>query len=106
MIKRNHYLIILSLITSVTLANNKIDKESIAIETAMPTIDQPKKKYRILCFSKAYGFPHASIHTAKKMIQIMARATPPLGGPEKADEPLTRVQFIASIKHKANITND
>ncbi|MCH2209190.1 MAG: ThuA domain-containing protein [Lentisphaerales bacterium] len=51
------------------------DEELVNIKAAMPGKVETKKKYKILCFSKPYGFPHSSIKTAKKMIQVMGDKT-------------------------------
>ncbi|MDD7984941.1 ThuA domain-containing protein [Lentisphaera marina] len=51
------------------------DEELINIKKNMPGSVNAKKKYKVLCFSKPYGFPHTSIKTAKKMIQVMGDQT-------------------------------
>lgn len=51
------------------------EEELANIKEAMPGSVAAKKKYKVLCFSKPYGFPHSSIKTAKKMIQVMGDKT-------------------------------
>ena len=51
------------------------DEELVQIKKNMPAKVDVKKQYKILCFSKPFGFRHSSIKTAKKMIQVMADKT-------------------------------
>ena len=48
------------------------DDELVQIKKIMPGKVKAKKKYKVLCFSKPFGFPHSSIKPAKKMFQVMA----------------------------------
>lgn len=55
----------------------KSDKPSEAelVAKAMPKVEAPTKKHRILCFSKPYGFRHGSIPTGEVMLRVMAEKT-------------------------------
>ncbi|WDE99006.1 ThuA domain-containing protein [Lentisphaera profundi] len=78
MYKKLSTFLALAAITFVNEANAaKVSaaEELANIKEAMPGAVNVKKKYKVLCFSKPYGFPHSSIHTAKKMIQVMGDKT-------------------------------
>jgi type 1 glutamine amidotransferase/mono/diheme cytochrome c family protein/glucose/arabinose dehydrogenase len=51
------------------------DQEVDLIEKNMPTGISPKKKYKLLCLSKAFGYYHQSIPIGSKMAQIMGEKT-------------------------------
>ncbi len=56
-------------------ANDQKPSERELVEAAMPKVEAPKKKHRILCFSKAYGFKHKSIGIGETMLQVMGEKT-------------------------------
>lgn len=56
-------------------SSDKKDAERELVLAALPTIEKPKKKHQILCFSKPYGFRHGSIPTGEKMLSAMAEKT-------------------------------
>ncbi len=45
------------------------------VANALPKIQKPSKKYKILCFSKTYGFYHTSIPTGEAMLRVMGEKT-------------------------------
>lgn len=45
------------------------------VQANMPTIEAPKEKHRILCFSKPYGFRHDSIGIGETMLRVMGEKT-------------------------------
>jgi type 1 glutamine amidotransferase/mono/diheme cytochrome c family protein/glucose/arabinose dehydrogenase len=51
------------------------EAEITQVGAAMPGPVEAQKTYRVLCFSKPYGYPHASIHIAKEMARQMAQNT-------------------------------
>ena len=56
-------------------ANNKKPSERELVSQNMPKIEVPTKKYKVLCFSKPYGFRHNSIEIGKTMMEVMAEKT-------------------------------
>jgi type 1 glutamine amidotransferase len=56
-------------------ASNEKPGERELVAQNMPEIEAPSKKYKVLCFSKPYGFRHASIEIGKTMMEVMAEKT-------------------------------
>lgn len=51
------------------------DEEIALIAKSMPGPVAAKRKHRVLCYSKPWGYRHSSIPIGKKMIQVMADRT-------------------------------
>lgn len=74
--KRSLFLALLPLIgLGVFAASVKKQSEDQLVAANLPKIEAPKKKHRILCFSKPYGFRHASIPTGEVMLRVMGEKT-------------------------------
>lgn len=56
-------------------SDGKKNAERELVLAALPTIEKPKEKHQILCFSKPYGFKHKSIPTGEVMLSAMAEKT-------------------------------
>ncbi|MEJ6568920.1 MAG: hypothetical protein QNL80_08635, partial [Akkermansiaceae bacterium] len=56
-------------------ASNEKPSERELVTQNMPEIEAPSKKYKVLCFSKPYGFRHSSIEIGKTMMEVMAEKT-------------------------------
>lgn len=56
-------------------ASDQKPSEAELVAANLPKVETPKKKHRILCFSKPYGFRHNSIEIGETMLKVMAEKT-------------------------------
>ncbi|MDB4265526.1 ThuA domain-containing protein [bacterium] len=76
MMKRSLFFSLIPILAVVVFAApQKKNRERQLVEANMPTIEAPKEKHQVLCFSKAYGFKHKSIGIGETMLKVMAEKT-------------------------------
>ena len=74
--KKSLLLAILPLLAfGVFAASQKKPSEAELVAAALPTVEAPKEKHQILCFSKPYGFRHNSIEIGETMLKVMGEKT-------------------------------
>jgi type 1 glutamine amidotransferase len=74
--KKSLLLAILPLLAfGVFAASQKKPSEAELVAAALPTVEAPREKHQILCFSKPYGFRHNSIEIGETMLKVMGEKT-------------------------------
>lgn len=66
---------VLFIVIATTSIVSAQDPETDMIRQHMPEKVAVKRTYRVLCYSKPWGYPHASIGIGRKMMQVMADET-------------------------------